>query len=612
MNICHLYHETTISLQAKSIVSSFDNSDSFDIAGLQNINHYSIYIIELNKIEKPVAEKIKDLFKNKISPLIYFVVSNNYNLMLFQLAFLLNAKTIITASQDVDKLILKLRSDLKQHEDEHIKMLFAQAQLSLESFLFFKNKQLHFASKKFFEDFECETLDEAEKKICSQFDVKHLLLEDSRAHVELLQRDKKQVNYDINSSTSDNESEKFLFFKPFIAQSIVENKPNFLSSRSSFIEFLQEVLQEKTSAKTYTIMTIHLANFKKLQYDTSKIELEIFLQNFLLHIDSFLDENLIFAQYESDFYTLMYENIEEKDLKTKLEDFQKQMGDFLDKLKFNPNMELFAFPMETLDLESILTILNAISTKNISQEDIVAYKIKYISTLNGAMGDDELIAHLLKNVYVNKTEITLLNIYKGLCINTLASVVKIADNTIYVKFQHLQGMAMKHEKETVLQSSSFSRDIKAAVKFVNIEKQIAILEGFSFLNANANSRKYGRVTCLVRTPIIVTSLGSTLSGEIIDISINSIAIKVKQGKTVESLKGKNVQLSFVLPSKSSADSYVKILAEAKINFIFCQELECKLVCEVLKDNAIEAILMEYIHNRQKEIIAEVKKITKNL
>ena len=612
MKICHLYHETTDSLQAKGLVNSFENSESIDIKGIQEIENFSIYVIELYRIDKYISEKLKELFKNKIHPLIYFTVSNNYNLMLFQLAFLLKAKTIITSSQDIGKLVLKLRSDFKLHEEEYVKFLFTQTQLQKEYFLFFKCRKLNFASEKLLHDFGCNSLEEVEKKVCSQFNFKELLSQDALISTELFVKNEMPVSFDVKSNSSNNEDEKFLYFEPYIENNSFNDSLSFVLNRISFIEFLKDKLvEESISSKTFSIMAIHVANLKKLQQDTSKLELETFLKNFLIETNQALDEKLIFAQYDSDFYVVMHEDIEEKNLKSTAENFQKKMISFLNELKFNPNIELFIFNTTTLDLNTVLVILDSISTKTISHEDIKKNGIHYITSLNAKMGDDEAIRHLLKNIYVNKTEIKLLNIYKGLCINTSAFIIKYVDDTIHVKFQQLQGMVMKHEKETVLQSSSFSKDIRATVKFVNLEKQLAILEGFSFLNGNANGRRYSRVTCSTRTPVVVTHIGSTLSGEIIDLSITSIAIRVKYSKPVDNLKAKTVMLSFVLPSKSNVDAYVKVSVQAKVSFIFCEVQACKVVCELEKDNSNEAILMEYVYDRQKEIIIEVKKITRN-
>jgi hypothetical protein len=208
--------------------------------------------------------------------------------------------------------------------------------------------------------------------------------------------------------------------------------------------------------------------------------------------------------------------------------------------------------------------------------------------------------------------IKLLNIYKGLVINTSSSIVKITDGTAYVKFESLQGIVMMDEKETVLQSSSFLKDIKGVVKYVNMDKKIAILEKFGFLEGTANSRKNNRVTCATRTPIRVASTLGTLSGEIIDISAKSIAVHAKYAKILDTIKSNEVKLSFVLPSRTNEDGLVKLNIDARVLFAKCNNGFCTVICELVEDDSTDAIIMEYIYERQKEIILEIKKKSKRV
>jgi len=379
MNICHLYYKTTSSIQAKGLVESFDNSVSVDINAIQSIEDYSFYIVEVNKIDKLITEKIKELFKDKISPLIYFAVSNNYNLMLFQLAFLLKAKTIITSNQDVGRLILKLRSDYKLHEEEYIQVLLSQNLLHTKYFVFFKNEQLTFVSEKILQDFGCKDLDEVEKKVFSQFNVKELLSQESTVFKELSLQDESTVGFDIRSSTPNQKNDQFIFFDPYVEHNSSENKLNFVSSRISFIELLKDKLIERSiSSKTFSVMTISIDNLKKLEDDLNKLEIETFLKDFLLLVDKTIDDKIILAQYDSDFYIVIYEDIEEENLKSKAEGFQHKISGFISELKFSPFIELFAFNTGTLDLIKILIILESISDKTISQDQITDNNIKYV------------------------------------------------------------------------------------------------------------------------------------------------------------------------------------------------------------------------------------------
>ncbi|WP_294961758.1 PilZ domain-containing protein [Sulfurimonas sp.] len=214
---------------------------------------------------------------------------------------------------------------------------------------------------------------------------------------------------------------------------------------------------------------------------------------------------------------------------------------------------------------------------------------------------------LLQGTFTNKTPMKLLNIYKGLCLNTSSKIMKKTEQEIYVTYEQLQGTVMNFEKETILQSSSFSKDIVADVKYIDSKKKIALLKNFHFVQGSANARKYSRVTCSQRTPISIVLEKGTLNGEVLDISMNSIAIKTRMHPNIESLKNMQVSLKFTLPMKNSEEGYMSIMLAAEVMFTLCDEKFCKVVVNLFEDQVYEAVLMEYVYDRQKEIIVELKK-----
>lgn len=100
MNLCHLYNKSTNSPHIKKILESFKGSASFSIDNIDKTKNYNIYLIETNEVDKELTLTLKKFFDSKPNMLIYFLVPKNYTLILFQLAFLLGAKTVITPSQD--------------------------------------------------------------------------------------------------------------------------------------------------------------------------------------------------------------------------------------------------------------------------------------------------------------------------------------------------------------------------------------------------------------------------------------------------------------------------------------------------------------------------------
>jgi len=422
MNICHLYCKTTDSPQAKSILNSFEGSVSIDISTIETLASYGVYIVEVYKVDKDISEKFKKLFEDKIDSLIYFIVPNEYSLTLFQLAFLLKAKTIITANQDVNRLILKLRSDYKLNQEEHLHNMLGQIVLKTESFIFFKNNELTYASQKLFDTFGWKDLSQVEKNICKQLPLHELLSQDTVTQQQLTLHENSNAYFDIRSSTTEKVEEKFIFLELLKEHVSSEDELSFVSNRISFIEVVKEkFIEQSISSKKISFMTIQIENLKSLQNDWSKVEVEGFLKDFLFEVDKIVDKKIILAQYDSDFYIVIFEDITLELLKSKADNFQHKISGFLSEQQFNPFIDIYAFDTTTLDLNDILSTLGKISNKSITQKDIAKDKLIYIGNAHDKMDEQESIKHLLREVYTNSIQIKLLNIYKGLCINTSAN-----------------------------------------------------------------------------------------------------------------------------------------------------------------------------------------------
>ncbi len=612
MKICHLYSESTTSINIQKILSSFDKSVSIDIALAESIEDANVYIFEADKANKALSAKLKILFETKSHPLIYFLIEKEYNLMLFQLAFLLKVKTIITSNQDMSKVVLKIKNEHKIHEEEYIQNILGKTIANTQDFILFKNDRLYMASKKLYEDFLCKDLLEIEKKICSQLDLKALLASDMIMQKPLRSASEADIQFHVQSTTINSYGDKLLLFEPYIKEASVVSKLSFISSRLSFIEMLKDKIIEKSiSHKPLCMITIEIENIQKLQIDLNELELQELIKEFLLKVEVMLDKKLILAQYNKDFYVTLFEDIDFEELQERAQNFHMQLLKIFEEQKFSPLVGVFAFDISSLELNEVLNTLKNILSKTLSQKEINSGALKYINNVDESMNAQDAIMILLESAFTNRVEFKLFNIYKGLCINTSSKILKIKDSLVYVKFEQLQGIVMKHESETILQSSNFSKDIRAKVKYVNLEKRVAILEEFDFSNSNANARKYSRVTCSTRTPVVLSHKSGTLNGEILDISVSSIAIKSKKTKVTENILDAEVSLAFVLPTHTNEDGFIRLSLKAKVTFLNCiEDGECKVVCEVVKDDMTESILMEYIYHRQKEIIVEVKKMAK--
>jgi len=175
LSLCHIYNKTTHSTHKKALLNAFEGSISVDIENINSTEEFAIYVIEIESISKTISLKIKNLFESKQYPLIYFIVPKVHPLMLFQLAFLLNTKSIITINQDINKVISKLKTDLLHHQYEYQEINLGKTLINTHLFMHFKNDKLQFASKPLLEEFSSEKISDIEDRVCSKIDMRELL-----------------------------------------------------------------------------------------------------------------------------------------------------------------------------------------------------------------------------------------------------------------------------------------------------------------------------------------------------------------------------------------------------------------------------------------------------
>ena len=392
-----------------------------------------------------------------------------------------------------------------------------------------------------------------------------------------------------------------------------QEKKNF-SFVQTRINLLQELKKSATN-KNMCILTIGIENYKKLRENVDKYQATIFLEDALILIDKILFNKSFFAQYESHLYVAIFKDIPFKEVQKIAYDFQLKIVDFISQQKFNPFIELFTFDLNKLDFKDTLTILDKISSNTLAKEDIDNQEIKYIQNKYIVHNDDdEIIYFLLKSIFIKEAELKLVNFYKGLKVSTKAKILKLDNDFIKVKFEYLQGIVMTEVDTTILKSSSFTKDIEADIKYVSLDKKIVILENFNFIDGDIDQREYHRVTPATKTPIrIYQKLLGSISGEIIELSVDAISIKTTYTKILSKMNNEDMQLSFILPYDDNLEGFVKVQIRATIFVMvynYKTEKNCKIVCKITPDTIIQPILMEYIHKRQKEIIWELQNMAK--
>lgn len=604
MSFCHLYSNQSSSLHVKKLIDSFEDYISLDIDKIKSIDDYDAYVIELNEVDKEISAKLKSFFKNKGYPLIYFIIPKKYSLMLFQLTYLLNTKDIITQNQNTDKVIAKIKSDIKYSQEDNLEFTLGNIAIETQSFIVYKNSKLSFVSSKLLNLFKCNDLDTFKKNILNSINIEDLLKDDKIIN-ESISNNKSKKKYIFESLTVTH-NEKIIYVE---LDNSTDKELNFISSRVSFIEILKEkLIQRDMTSTNLSAITISIENIKKLQEDLDIVDVEDILNKLLLFIESILVKKLIFSQFEKSFYVILFDGISYDEVNAITDEFHANILNYIIKQKYKPVLDIFTYDLDDFEFGEILITIDNIKTKNFTYEQ---NRCEYIQhTSNTEIKIDEKA--FLDDAFENDLEFKILNIYNGLVINTPSKILKVTNDTVYITFEQLQGVVINIEKETVLQSSSFLHDILAEVKQIDLKKRIAVLENFKFLKTNANSRQYARVTTSSKIPISIFIDGITINGHILDLSIKSIAIKVKHTQKIEEIKSRDIQVSFNIPNTHSDNGYtqLKLGAEVIMNTPKDSDGNSKVICDLDEDSNDENLLMEYVYQRQKELIVEVKKMSK--
>lgn len=345
--------------------------------------------------------------------------------MLFQLASLLNVKSIITKKQDSLKVISNIKKELSLNKTIQIEHTIAKTFVNDFCFMVFDSNGLKFASQKLLETFKCEGLEMVKSKICLELDLNKLLEEDSfeqRSYAFGLDEKK----YMIQSKTSTISGEKFIYIEDISKEKCKDiSGADFIKNRIYFIEILKEKIIEKSiSQGLLGIITIEIENMSNLKNDWNEYEIEMAIRDLLLQVEIEIESHTLLAQYDNGLYLTLFEGLDFEALKQKATAIQNHITTYTSKQKIKPIIGLYAFDINDLELDNILRIVSDISKEKVSLKDVQTQKLHKLINIDDELDDARVIDMYLQAMFTNKTPLKLLNIYKGLCINTTSMIAK--------------------------------------------------------------------------------------------------------------------------------------------------------------------------------------------
>jgi len=610
IKLCYLHNKKDNFSQHKDIF--LDEYKDHDIVNLRKVKkpkrEYNLYLVDLEKVDKVISSLATDFFADVELPLIYFLLPKDYKTSLVQLAFILDAKSIITTTQDTKKVIAKIQKDMLKHEEYVQALSLGNNLINHHSYIIYKDEKFHYASKQLLRDLKCKTMKELQRKVDNNIDVKKFFIDDEPVKRFISTEISKDSTFFIKSIRSGNYT--LVSFELNNDYEPKQENQNYISGRLTYIEFLKDkVLEKMVADKLLSILTIDISEASN---KFSPKDEEIFIKNFLHEVEMIIDSKLILAQYDADLYVVLFEDISFIQMQKKAQNYYLQILNFLNKQNLDIDAHIYAVNITDPELDPILKTLDAISENDFDNIPLDPSDVEYINDFQKNMDQEAKIHYLLESIYENKNDLKLLNIYDGMSITTSSKILKKTDELLYVRVEELQSYVMDMDKTTILQSSVLTKSVKANVKYICQKEKYAILYKFRMLDYNPNERLHGRVKSAKLIPVVISLTGSRVKGELIDISAKSIALKVKKTKAMKNILNQEIDLIFYIENIRDKGASIKI-EESVIVIYESEPMEdgsVKLVCLFDEDMENEGVIIDYVFNRQKSIIQSIKYLVK--
>lgn len=605
IKIAHLYFSSITLSSLSKQKNIYEGYRSADISSkLFDAKLFDIIFIEIQTLNKQNFRILSDIVSINKNKDIYIFATDYKNTVLLKLANHFALDEVMPLKDDAKQIENTITKSIKKLGTQR-ETYYANILNDSIAFLIFDEQKLKFANKLGFELFAQNEILGLESVIQAQQDIGDFIA------------DPQCKSKQLQPSSSD--ANQYLWFKcqkdKELLIAILPHESATLSigktiDRFTFIESLKDTLaQDFIEQKERVLLCINLENYDKLIKTLGSLAVYDFVKTFIQKLYDLKKPGQQIVQWSPSFFVILEENESFTSNKLYLDTLHQKLIYSEGDQKVSPIIISSALSIKGLNLSDVLAKIELIERYALKIEDGDESYFE-LHHLDSYLDPSEQIRHYLKSCLNNKTPIKLLNIYKGLCINTQSFILKITDDSYFVHCENLQGYSMQFENKTVLQAPDLPKDIQADISYINIEKSYAILDNLSFLNFSANNRAHTRVQPNVRLPIAIKHERDTFSGIILDISIQAIAIKLNAFFNPDFLNHK-IELRFKLPDASAEDGYVSMLISGSIiNIMTVEETRSKIVVHLELTKPFDSYLLRYMYNRQKELIVELKRASR--
>jgi hypothetical protein len=233
----------------------------------------------------------------------------------------------------------------------------------------------------------------------------------------------------------------------------------------------------------------------------------------------------------------------------------------------------------------------------------------YSTRIKTNFDDDQVeILNMFKQKVASKdaSKVTIVNYYKGLPIIYPATVLGVDRGNLDLDINPQQAVAIASDHYTLIRCKQFTNDILAHVQYVNIKKHAVSLNKLCYVDLLAEKR--GAVRLNLEPPVRATIKheDQAFPGELLDISVQGIAISVESFLPLDS--GTEVSVKFMLPDPV-LQKQTLILVPATLVSVGGISSPYRATFRIAPEKHQEQLISRYSFQRQVEIIRDLKEVS---
>ena len=266
----------------------------------------------------------------------------------------------------------------------------------------------------------------------------------------------------------------------------------------------------------------------------------------------------------------------------------------------NEDLEL----MQSFDMGLVEILIKPIDVDKLILALIKALKKNYAQTIDSEFFND------IENFKEQQTSIKFINSYKGIPIVNNGEIIKIDSDEFQVKVPHIQTIAIKNEKHTIIEFKHRDKYIQAFVLDVDTQLDIITLYKAKYISFQTRNLEYKRLKTDDTFKIGLHYQTQNVDVKSIDISHSYISMFF-ENPTIQFKPNDNIDitLGFYINNASSMINekrFMKAFAKGIITRIEPYKSGQKLISTIQISKADENIFNQYLKQREVEIIQSLK------